>query len=813
MAAGPTTNPGSNVLYYELVLEANDFMATLKTAEGQALSFDETMAVMQAQVKKLMEEFGIDAPTAIRVLQQVRGELDLDAAALERLQGLARSAALSQVGRDIEEANFAGISFESTLRMIEGVIVSMAVFQGIQMIVQGLQDAIKNATEYYQALNNITAAQSSLAQAGVNVTNQQMLDIVDQLHQKWQTISQVDITAAVAQAGLMASEYHMSVEQMTQLANEAAILHQLDPSKPMADYVTLLAKAIDGSGSLSINGAQISFHADTLLAKAKELNLVASDYKGALTEQQKLVAGLAIEYDRLNPEAERLAQNQNSVLGSSEALSATWKDASTHFGQLFGVVTSTFDKIITAYLKVQEGQDQWNKLVEFLVSLFAHLDAAIITYVALWQAANEALHGHFDMLSQLPQIWDKALASATTYFQNLFQFGGINMQQNTPTAPAGANQVAPLPDESKITSILDSVAKDYQSYYDSVQKATESFDNRMQDLQDRYNLQVQNEVANVNLRMEQERQNFRLKQLQQEEDFQRKMKDLTARYLLDLEDALRKRDAEAVIKIIERYNLEKTTAQQQETLKQQQDAQSEKLKLEQMKAEENLRLSQMKAEFNLQQTEATRAYNQQLADLRNSLDTKLQEEAVKAQQELGLNTTSIEAIYKLFTTYYGPNGKFAQEQQGAYTKMLEQSQGFVDQMAVIMAQFSAVLNSIGATTTGGTGLFGEGQTAGGYGSPAPAKGFSHPRFAGGGMALAASATDVTFGEAGPELAMFLPLNSAGSPSVSGVGGGGFGGFGGQAMIALALSPDLEARIVSTTLTHAAISIEKVYGRA
>lgn len=813
MAANTPGQAGSNILYYELVLEANQFMAKLKEAEGQALSFDQTMSVMRAEVKALMDEFGIDAPTAIAVLRQVRGELDLDAEALARLQEIARSAALGQVSRDLSDASYAGMSFESVLRMIVGVFVSMAVFQGIQVIAKSFADAAKDALDYYQALQNITVAQSALAQQGVNVTNQQMLDTVNQLHEKWQTISQVDITAAVAQAGLMASEYHLSVDQMTQLANEAAILHSLDPSKPMADYVVQLAKALEGGRSLALNGEQIAITNAELVQKAKDLGLVQETSKAALTDQQKIVAGLAIEYDRLHPEEQKLTQeiqSGNSALVQNERASAAWKDMLTAIGESMANMGGILKTIGVGIASVVMDVYRWWQGVDITaLTMIASLEP-LKTMGALAYTLGQLLSGNVKNAQDLA----KAFADGQTFLSNLVakagelaripdwrnlgttaaQQSGLNFG-NTPVGPGGDVTGASTIDESKLQSILDSVAKDYQTYYDGVEKATEAFNLKMQNLQDQYNLSVQKETENYDLRVAQEKQNFRLKELQQEQDFQQKMKDLTARYLLDLEDALRKRDAEAVIKIIEKYNMEKTTAQQQETLKLQQDKQAEQLKLEQMKQEEQLRLKQMADEFQLQKTEATRAYQQQLTDLKNSLDTKLQEEAVKAQQDLGLNQSSIDSIYKLFTEYYGANGKFAQTQQGAYTQMIQQSQGFVDQMAAIMQEYAAVLSSLGTV------------------APTPPSTGSgvHPKFGSGGMALASAATDVTFGESGPELAMFLPLNaSAGASSISGIGPG-VGGLGGQAVISLQLSPDLETRIVSTTLTHAAISIEKVYG--
>ena len=87
-------------------------------------------------------------------------------------------------------------------------------------------------------------------------------------------------------------------------------------------------------------------------------------------------------------------------------------------------------------------------------------------------------------------------------------------------------------------------------------------------------------------------------------------------------------------------------------------------------------------------------------------------------------------------------------------------------------------------------------------------GYGHGNgMAAGGSLFANKPTSVTFGEAGPELAMFLPLGSNfGSPSASFAGGGGAGG---SLQLQLLLDPNLEARIVQTSLNNVALTIDRV----
>jgi len=77
----------------------------------------------------------------------------------------------------------------------------------------------------------------------------------------------------------------------------------------------------------------------------------------------------------------------------------------------------------------------------------------------------------------------------------------------------------------------------------------------------------------------------------------------------------------------------------------------------------------------------------------------------------------------------------------------------------------------------------------------------------GGSYLATRPTHALFGEAGPEIASFIPVRKL---QASGAIGSSFGGgMGGKIEIEMLLSPDLEARVMRNTLSEASQVIAKV----
>jgi hypothetical protein len=83
-------------------------------------------------------------------------------------------------------------------------------------------------------------------------------------------------------------------------------------------------------------------------------------------------------------------------------------------------------------------------------------------------------------------------------------------------------------------------------------------------------------------------------------------------------------------------------------------------------------------------------------------------------------------------------------------------------------------------------------------------------FAEGGTVIANRPTVAVFGEAGPEMATFTPLNRTGKDTNKVFGDmSGNGAGGGRILIEMSLSPDLEARVVENSLSKTADVIAKI----
>jgi hypothetical protein len=187
-------------------------------------------------------------------------------------------------------------------------------------------------------------------------------------------------------------------------------------------------------------------------------------------------------------------------------------------------------------------------------------------------------------------------------------------------------------------------------------------------------------------------------------------------------------------------------------------------------------------QYKNEQTDAAIAMQRALDDLKTDTENALKLWADMLQTQYALTDAEIKNIYQNLKNYFGPNG-------------------YVDALYnYLLAKMAAISAAVGGAFAGfaGGGIQPGGGHAGAY------------SWASGGSMFADKPTSVTFGEAGPEVAMFIPLRSP-----MGVMPSAFSNAqaGGNIQLEVLLSADLEARITQTSLNNVALAIDKLQRQA
>lgn len=280
-------------------------------------------------------------------------------------------------------------------------------------------------------------------------------------------------------------------------------------------------------------------------------------------------------------------------------------------------------------------------------------------------------------------------------------------------------------------------------------------------------------IADIESSQSESRQKARNDELEREKDFQNKMQEMKEDFLMDLEDALHSRDARQILKLAKKYELEKLQAERQhqldkenaaraEALRQQSyerqkaEAEAERIrKLEDAKREYEDKLAKLKIEEEAERAAANLAYERKKQDLEREMQNRLEQVASGLVSEFKLTKAGLDAMAKLYGSYYSYI-------RGIYDAMNKMRMGL----------------GTAEPRSGGRGDSGWSKPISGSGASAVPN-FQSPRQS-----------------SRNNNSMFSSLSGGGSNS-------------GKVSIEVVLSPDLESRIVSNTLSQTAEVFTKV----
>jgi len=306
-----------------------------------------------------------------------------------------------------------------------------------------------------------------------------------------------------------------------------------------------------------------------------------------------------------------------------------------------------------------------------------------------------------------------------------------------------------------------------------------------------------NKIADANKK-------YQDKELKAEKDFQEKMLRLREKFLFDLEDALRERDAKQVLNLIRRYNLEKAQLERQKQQDKEDRADDLKDELQEIADDraERLRLLEEEHQFRLEaiQRQTQRELEerkiklaQELADLQRNLAEKAEERRIRYEEQMReLDIQTSERLQKLVEAYVEEQGLTAEYARSVYD-ILAQYFGPGGMIDGVYDHFMQTIQEMNAQMTALQASVASGPLYTTPGNP------NYPAHQAGGSFYAASPTLVQYGEV-PEIATFTPISQLNTRSMSPLGGKG--GMGGKGTLEIRLSDGLEASIIDNTLTQA-----------
>ena len=245
--------------------------------------------------------------------------------------------------------------------------------------------------------------------------------------------------------------------------------------------------------------------------------------------------------------------------------------------------------------------------------------------------------------------------------------------------------------------------------------------------------------ADAKAQIAEKNRDYRNDELKEEEEYLRKMKYLREDFLMDLEEALRERDAKQIIRLTREYHVDARRMTEDYEAGKKDRANAHKDEIADITSQNNRKVAELKAQAKREAEERKRAadiaveerkirYQEEMDALDRQLQDKLEALAQEFADEYDLTADWLREFSKLLAHQYDKGSALYN-----YGIAIAQTIGLIYQLQQAQA---------------GLG-FGDRYSGDIYG---PAQ-----RYAEGGVLLATKPTIAVFGEAGPELVHFTPL--------------------------------------------------------
>lgn len=276
------------------------------------------------------------------------------------------------------------------------------------------------------------------------------------------------------------------------------------------------------------------------------------------------------------------------------------------------------------------------------------------------------------------------------------------------------------------------------------------------------------------------REEFNQQEQTEEEDHLLEMRRLRDRYLLNLEDAVKSRDARAIVDLRRQYELEKSQKEQdfQTDDAREQTAFEDEINTlreqEQLKADEIEKALQEELAQNIANEEEKRAalqasYDEQIIQLNEAEQAKKDAEQAKYDERKDALETAmaerLEAIAKALAEEDTINEEGAQKiletlakffgEEGEIEKLMAAYRDRLNTQMDIEVSFGSGETTTNSGTRSSRGSLNRSNTAGGTG----------PSFGDGGSMIADKPSVALFGEKGKELAIFIPMSQLSGASI------------------------------------------------
>lgn len=733
------------------------------------------------------------------------------------------------------------------------------VIQSIGQLIEYLNEATKAGYEFAKGMYQLQVGVNALRRAGTDITFGEVLTQLEKLKKEFGIFSTKELVVGASAFLNLNRDMGFTKDQLFELQEAIATLAVVN-GRAMDEVQKTVALALSSGYTEGLQRLGVSINRVTIAEEAARLGWD----KGytALTEQQRALATYNLILEKTAVYAADLLIYQETLPGSMDVLTAKIVDLNAKTGEGLLIVKKRILEVKLLWaeflnwmvensllLKDMEDKELFGKLkgetkpdVEYIFEPILKVSPSnnpITFFKDLSEAIKEA-NARAEAMNRLNMSISNIVAGGERIDKGERDFvdigtekqGALTEDQIDAVENAGEKildlqrqydidrrELAIDLERDLLEIKREGEQKREQLESEHQQKMiniAEKSAEQIKDAEIKYDLDVKQTWDEYYSDLASAAEKHSNKLLKIEEDYQEKLKRLKEGFLLDLEDALHERDARQILQLIRRYNLERTQAKRERDQNLTEEERAYKEQLNELDRQRRDRLKKLYEEFKLRTEAIIRQRDRELEEERMAYVVRAMEQAIRNRREKEAREAKYKDDLDSLKRHLEDRLKvIAEDMAGLGITTTAGMQGVIDIMNTFIGpggiSDDILTYFIGSVTAAITAAMGALASVGSAYSSIPETRYTNrnmPGFASGGMAYTDKPTTALFGEAGPEVALFLPLSkllsgAIGSkseiPTVSGVGGRDKG----KLMVEVLLGAGLEGRIVDKTLNDVA----------
>ncbi len=439
-------------------------------------------------------------------------------------------------------------------------------------------------------------------------------------------------------------------------------------------------------------------------AKAFELGLGTNIDK--LSEAEQRLVRYSLLMEELGEKTLGAADDSRTFQDRLDDVAIQSEKASETLGQMFVPIAVMWQE---AWANIKEG---FTAVVGFIVlgiqKLISNVVAAILALAATVRFILDNIEAQgIDVFQNLGDVFTRAFQEAEEQlmrFQVEQATGGLEEYEDAAQGAAGATTDfgdALAETQKQVEAFVEAARKFDEGmrkiqtrFMDALENITRQFLQRRADLE----TDLARDLRDIDMDAAEDRlqtiRDYQIDEIRLREDHQRDIHQLEERFILDLEDAVRERDARGVLQLQRRFNLEKKRREEDYLLRQKRLKEDFRFELMEIERQRLMRRQQRWLSFQeeladlaLQEErrreEAAIRRARAERDLIESIHARLMRLQEAAEGELAIEQQKLDALVEALIAVYGPEGPWVQWHQEAVKTTQAAAKGISDAQGYI----------------------------------------------------------------------------------------------------------------------------------